>query len=58
VNEAIEYKIEHFVLPPIPSGPFIGKGLEVDAMWEWATDGSTATFWHFTCKTRLIGHSP
>ncbi|KAJ4296818.1 hypothetical protein N0V90_006866 [Kalmusia sp. IMI 367209] len=39
LNEAIEYQIKHFDLPPIPGGPFVGKGADVDAMWEWATDG-------------------
>lgn len=39
VNEAIEYQIKHFDLKPIPDGPFVGKGPQVDAMWEWATDG-------------------
>ncbi|CAI6285160.1 unnamed protein product [Periconia digitata] len=39
VNEAIKYEIKHFDLAPIPDGPFVGKGDDVDAMWEWATDG-------------------
>ncbi|KAK8115000.1 hypothetical protein PG999_007069 [Apiospora kogelbergensis] len=27
---AIKYEIQHFDLPPVPEGPFIGKGDEVD----------------------------
>jgi hypothetical protein len=45
VNEAIEYQIKHFDLKPIPDGPFVGKGPQVDAMWEWATDGSMSPFY-------------
>lgn len=41
INEAVEYQIKHFDLKPIPDGPFVGKGPQVDAMWEWATDGGT-----------------
>jgi hypothetical protein len=40
VNEAVKWEIKQFDLPPIPKGPFVGKGDKVDAMWEWATDGS------------------
>ncbi|KAK7965083.1 hypothetical protein PG996_000557 [Apiospora saccharicola] len=35
---AIKYEIQHFDLPPVPEGPFIGKGPEVDAMWDYITD--------------------
>lgn len=37
---AIKYEIQHFDLPPVAEGPFIGKGDDVDAMWEYITDGS------------------
>lgn len=37
---SIKYEIQHFDLPPVAEGPFIGKGPEVDAMWEYITDGS------------------
>ncbi|KAK9423064.1 hypothetical protein SUNI508_04358 [Seiridium unicorne] len=37
--DAIKYEIQHFDLPPVAEGPFIGKGPEVDAMWEYITDG-------------------
>ncbi|KAI0128648.1 hypothetical protein BJ170DRAFT_682434 [Xylariales sp. AK1849] len=36
---AINYEIKHFDLPPVPAGPFVGKGDEVDKMWEYLTDG-------------------
>ncbi|KAF2005670.1 hypothetical protein P154DRAFT_483134 [Amniculicola lignicola CBS 123094] len=39
VNEAIKYEIKHFDLPPIPSGPYVGEGDDIDAKWNWATDG-------------------
>ncbi|KAK6864181.1 hypothetical protein PG995_000709 [Apiospora arundinis] len=35
---AIKYEIQHFDLPPVPEGPFIGKGPEVDKMWDYITD--------------------
>jgi hypothetical protein len=37
---AIKNEMHHFDLPPVPSGPFVGKGPEVDAMWDYITDGS------------------
>lgn len=37
---AIKYEIQHFDLPPVPEGPFVGKGDDVDAMWDYITDGS------------------
>ncbi|KAI4597051.1 hypothetical protein KJ359_004964 [Pestalotiopsis sp. 9143b] len=36
---AIKYEIQHFDLPPVPEGPFVGKGDDVDAMWDYITDG-------------------
>ncbi|KAF2727229.1 hypothetical protein EJ04DRAFT_393297, partial [Polyplosphaeria fusca] len=38
VNEAIQYETKHFDLPPVPDGPFVGKGDVVDAKWDWLTD--------------------
>ncbi|KAI1777866.1 hypothetical protein F4818DRAFT_408156 [Hypoxylon cercidicola] len=31
---AVKYETQHFDLPPIAEGPFIGKGDDVDAKWE------------------------
>jgi hypothetical protein len=36
---SIKYEIQHFDLPPVPEGPFVGKGDEVDEMWNYITDG-------------------
>ncbi|KAI1368518.1 hypothetical protein F5Y08DRAFT_267010 [Xylaria arbuscula] len=32
---AVEYETQHFDLPPIAEGPFIGKGDDVDAKWDY-----------------------
>lgn len=37
--DAVKYEIQHFDLPPMAEGPFIGKGPQVDAMWDYITDG-------------------
>ncbi|RDW72844.1 hypothetical protein BP6252_06751 [Coleophoma cylindrospora] len=37
-QSAIKYEIQHFDLPPVPKGPYIGKGPEVDAAWNYITN--------------------
>lgn len=32
---AVKYETQHFDLPPIAEGPFIGKGDDVDARWDY-----------------------
>lgn len=36
---AVQYEIQRFDLPAVPEGPFVGKGPEVDKMWDYITDG-------------------
>lgn len=31
---AVKYETQHFDLPPVAEGPFIGKGDDVDAKWD------------------------
>ncbi|KAI6710416.1 hypothetical protein JHW43_007063 [Diplocarpon mali] len=35
---AVKYEIKQFDLPPVPEGPFVGKGPEVDAAWDYITN--------------------
>ncbi|TVY80567.1 Cyclochlorotine biosynthesis protein O [Lachnellula suecica] len=37
-QSAIEYEIKQFDLPPVPEGPFVGEGPEVDAAWDHITN--------------------
>jgi len=37
---AVKYETQHFDLPPIPEGPFIGKGDDVDARWDYISASS------------------
>ncbi|KAI9049771.1 hypothetical protein LZ554_005922 [Drepanopeziza brunnea f. sp. 'monogermtubi'] len=37
-QSAIKYEIKQFDLPPVPEGPYIGKGPEVDAKWDYITN--------------------
>lgn len=39
-RSAIKYEIQQFDLPPVPEGPFVGKGDEVDAAWDYITNDS------------------
>ncbi|OTA66687.1 hypothetical protein K449DRAFT_420345 [Hypoxylon sp. EC38] len=32
--KAVKYETQHFDLPPVPEGPFVGKGDIVDAAWD------------------------
>ncbi|KAG9244481.1 hypothetical protein BJ878DRAFT_421308 [Calycina marina] len=54
--KAIQYEIQHFDLPPMPVGPFVGKGKAVDEAWE-AISGIGDTM---VSKDEMIkmGHDP
>lgn len=36
---AVKYETQHFDLPPVAKGPYIGKGDDVDAKWEEISRG-------------------
>ncbi|PMD25595.1 hypothetical protein NA56DRAFT_686143 [Hyaloscypha hepaticicola] len=37
-QSAIKYEIKQFDLPPVPEGPFVGMGPEVDVSWDYITN--------------------
>lgn len=40
-QSAVKYEIQNFDLPPVSKGPYVGKGPEVDAAWDYITSSST-----------------
>jgi len=56
-QSAVEYEIRKFDLPAVPQGPFVGKGPEVDAMWDYITDSSMSTIlYNILIRALLILH--